>query len=492
MSENASKTAPIFNICVMHTIFDDVAHCLQYGLSTLGYAAHIQLAKIQNSCINIILGGQLISSWDAIEDDAILFNFEQLGSNSRWVNDAYLEQMRRRVVWDYSSQNIKWLRQHGINHDARLIGLGYAPALTRIPTVTTQDIDVLFFGAVSERRRLILETLMARGLNVAALQNHFGTELDSHIARAKVVLNLHYYDGSQIFEIVRALPLFANRKAIVSEVAPQTEIAPDLRDAIVGVPYEQLVDACCALVADEQRRHALEEECFKIFSSRNQAALLRDGVAALAQASTSAPLPTRINLGSGKSYMTDALNIDINGYWRPDITADISDVDLLEQRHETSRFGVCALPRGYFTHIIAHQLLEHIPRLDLAMRNILDILAEGGILDVVVPYDLSFGAWQDPTHVRAFNEQSWLYYTSWFWYMGWTEARFDILSIEAVYSDYGRRLLANGMPVEDVTRMPRAVDEIKVLLRKRRLTEAEKLKTLEYLKRDGCVGETSI
>jgi len=58
------------------------------------------------------------------------------------------------------------------------------------------------------------------------------------------------------------------------------------------------------------------------------------------------------------------------------------------------------------------------------MKSCLDLLKVGGIFEINVPYDLSLGAWQDQTHVRAFNENSWLYYTDWFWDMGWTEARF--------------------------------------------------------------------
>jgi hypothetical protein len=47
------------------------------------------------------------------------------------------------------------------------------------------------------------------------------------------------------------------------------------------------------------------------------------------------------------------------------------------------------------------------------MGNFLNLLVEEGELEIVVPYDLSLGAWQDPTHVRAFNENSWRYYCDW-------------------------------------------------------------------------------
>ena len=50
----------------------------------------------------------------------------------------------------------------------------------------------------------------------------------------------------------------------------------------------------------------------------------------------------------------------------------------------------------------------------------------GGAFSIEVPYEKALTAWQDPTHLRALNENSWLYYTDWFWYLGWFEHRFEI------------------------------------------------------------------
>jgi hypothetical protein len=97
-----------------------------------------------------------------------------------------------------------------------------------------------------------------------------------------------------------------------------------------------------------------------------------------------------------------------------------------------------------------------------------------------VPYDLSYGAWQDPTHVRAFNERSWLYYTDWHWYLGWTEARFDVQSLEMVLSPLGQSL-ASSMAPADLHRQPRAVDSMKVVLAKRRLSDEERTKAQQFL-----------
>jgi hypothetical protein len=109
------------------------------------------------------------------------------------------------------------------------------------------------------------------------------------------------------------------------------------------------------------------------------------------------------------------------------------------------------------------------------MTNCLRLLKIGGEFAIKVPYDLSYGAWQDPTHVRGFNERSFTYYTDWFWYLGWTEYRFDLADLRFGLSPLGERLQREGMDPEELARTPRAVDDLRVKLRKRVLTEEEKL-----------------
>ena len=90
--------------------------------------------------------------------------------------------------------------------------------------------------------------------------------------------------------------------------------------------------------------------------------------------------------------------------------------------------------------------------------------------------------------MRAFNERSWLYYTDWFWYMGWTEARFDIAGFDLGLSPIGEALKQRQVKGEDLARYPRAVDQMRVALRKRLLTEAERRHVAGYLKRPNRLG----
>lgn len=126
-----------------------------------------------------------------------------------------------------------------------------------------------------------------------------------------------------------------------------------------------------------------------------------------------------------------------------------------------------------FGEIVASHVLEHIRDLPAAMTSFLRLLKPGGLLRVAVPYDLSYGAWQDPMHVRAFNERSWVYYTEWYWYLGWAEHRFEVADLSYMLSPVGREAHERGVSFEEILRMPRAVDEMRAVLRKIFLSDEE-------------------
>lgn len=168
--------------------------------------------------------------------------------------------------------------------------------------------------------------------------------------------------------------------------------------------------------------------------------------------------PRHLNLGSGKDFRQDCLNADIQAIKNPDWVLDITKVPWEETI--STRFGEIKVEQGMFDSITANDVLEHIPDLVKAMTNCKDLLVEGGEFHIHVPYDLSLGAWQDPTHVRAFNENSWLYYTDWHWYLGWKD-KFVVKELQFVKSK-----LAEEMNISDqmLTILPRMVDSMKVVL----------------------------
>ncbi len=451
----------------------DLADAVFYALRRLG----VPVRRDGESSAHerqIVFGAHLIgvSQDAAIAPGAIIYNTEQVTDESLWLGSGYMALLRSHPVWDYSERNVVRLLKLEVA-DVRHVPVGFVPELARLAAVAL-DIDVLFYGSINPRRQYVLDELVRRGLKVVHLFGKYGTERDAVIARAKVVLSMHFYE-SKILEIVRVSYLLNNFKAVIAECGPETEVDPELRDAIMGVPYEGLVEACVALVADDAARCVLAERGFKIYSSRRLEATL---AATLGLAGEPLPLhcalPSTLHIGSGKDFRSDHFNVDINPAWNPDAVLDMSSTSLVGSRFETRRFGAVDIPEGYFETLIANDVLEHIGDLPAAMTNCLRLLRPGGVFQISVPYDLGLGAWQDPTHLRAFNENSWLYYTDWHWYLGWMDARFDRVSLEFQLSAFGSELAKAAKPLEEILRTPRAVDSMRVVLRKRYLQEPER------------------
>jgi len=171
----------------------------------------------------------------------------------------------------------------------------------------------------------------------------------------------------------------------------------------------------------------------------------------------------KLNLGSGKDWRKDCINADIQPEKKPDWLLDITQVPWGEVID--TRLGKFPVEKGMFTEIIANDVLEHIPDLVKAMTNCLHLLKRGGEMHIHVPYDLSLGAWQDPTHVRAFNENSFLYYTDWHWYLNWEE-KFTCSEMGFELSDLGHEMREQKVPIGNIIRTPRAVDALQVILKK--------------------------
>jgi SAM-dependent methyltransferase len=133
-----------------------------------------------------------------------------------------------------------------------------------------------------------------------------------------------------------------------------------------------------------------------------------------------------IRFGSGKDYQAGWLNLDVLERALPDLLLDLAQPLALPCLADSATVGPVRLDAGSVEVIHANNVLEHVVDLPALMGNCLSLLAVGGEFRIEVPYEHAPTAWQDPTHVRAMNENSWLYYTDWFWYLGWFEHRFEL------------------------------------------------------------------
>ena len=126
---------------------------------------------------------------------------------------------------------------------------------------------------------------------------------------------------------------------------------------------------------------------------------------------------------------------------------------------------------GDVDEIRCNHYVEHCRDLVAFAENCYRILRPGGKMIVTHPYAHSNRAWQDPTHVRALNEVSWLY-----WDRSWRTANriahvMDVdfsVSITPIWQkDWVAPEITDEMRIQAMGRLLNVVDDLHVTLTKR-------------------------
>lgn len=236
--------------------FLDATEYVQFMLEAIGYSVRQSVNHLAVDAVNIVVGAQTIppESRHAFTGRCLFYNLEQLKGSQvnatghfRWMFMGY-------PVWDYSDRNIEIIRAHCAPLSVGLVRFGCCPPMRRSTPAGHQDIDVLFYGQMAERRQRIIDALRDRGLAVHTVVGCYGAERDRLIARSRIVLTVHGKERpDKIFEMVRASYALNSYSLVVGELSESMFIDPDLRDCVVGVPYDRLVDTCVDLLADPDR-----------------------------------------------------------------------------------------------------------------------------------------------------------------------------------------------------------------------------------------------
>jgi hypothetical protein len=259
--------------------FREVGETLHLAASALGHDSVLTTELALPGRRHIVLGSNLLAGLGVRPaPGSILYNLEQVDAGSSWMRPQLLELFRQFPVWDYSARNVaRWVAL-GVP-EPRCVPIGTVPEMTRIPS-RAEEIDVLFYGSINERRMQIIDALRARGVRVEAVFGAYGAVRDELISASRLVLNLHYYDA-KVFEIVRVSYLLANRRAVVSERGADPEEEAEFESGVAFAPYAALVDRCVDLLARPDERARLAAEGHAIMSRRSAAAYVREALRSL-------------------------------------------------------------------------------------------------------------------------------------------------------------------------------------------------------------------
>jgi len=244
--------------------FKDIANAFAHTLSCRA-STWIQQDKI-NICFGLHeIGNKALVDKINPPDNSIIVNLEQLDS-AVWLKGRYYYHLVQKYqVWDYSHNNIKVLKSKGITN-VKKFEVGYSPSLettTRLSAKIDKDIDVLFYGCINKRRLTMLKRLSAKH-KVSVYNNVWGEERDELITRAKIVLNIHFYDA-KILEVVRLSHLVANRAFVISEPGWDDSVNTVWSNRVVMTSYDDMVDTVTKYLADDQLREDMAEKNYQHF-----------------------------------------------------------------------------------------------------------------------------------------------------------------------------------------------------------------------------------
>ena len=249
--------------------FADAAKSISDSLRALGYTVAEVVGENLRKGRPIVFGCNVLGPDEVarIPKDAIIYQLEQLDTD-HWLSPQYLSLLRSREVWDFSQNNTDKLRALGCSR-LHICRTGFSPNPV-FPRVLPKDLDVLFLGYPNARRAAILDKLKSLGLKVHD-SFAWGEERRDLVARAKVILNVHYFSQNASLEMVRLGPMLEQGAFIVSESGVERAIEdPFVDGGMVIRPYEQLVDTVVDYLNRPNDRESISRRGTEIYRQRPQ------------------------------------------------------------------------------------------------------------------------------------------------------------------------------------------------------------------------------
>ena len=252
-------------------VFTDLAKTFKDVLTGMGVDATHAVGTIPADGINIVLGWN--SDWvrenkrKLSPKRTILFNAEQLGSESSLVKSDYIGTMLDYVIADYSFLNKETLVGYGKDEDSIVI-LPIVPTDSikyKVAPATEGTHDIVFFGSSNERRNQLLDKMRDEGLSVGHVGG-FSQNLAPYIKAAKIVLHAHYY-STNMFPAIRFLQPLAYGIPIVCERSVLPRDQDWDKSGIVFADYDDIPKACKEVLANPSAQKTTKIKYRKFLNS---------------------------------------------------------------------------------------------------------------------------------------------------------------------------------------------------------------------------------
>jgi len=261
---------PMTIMCTKHTWF--IGQLIQNSLKKAGIDADILTDEPTeySEKLHIVVCPQMFRR---LPGKYISFQMEQTIS-SRWLNETYFDLLESSyAVFDYSLKNIEYFRKTvGFSRMFYYLPVDYLPGI-RMET-GDYKYDVVFYGDPNNSRRQAALKKLKHHFNIKILSEVFGEELYSELSRARVVVNIHYYENAMLETTRLYETLSLGKSVIVSERSVDSMEDERLEGIVDFVPvddFDLMIDKISYWLSHEEERRAAVERNNELFIHHSSA-----------------------------------------------------------------------------------------------------------------------------------------------------------------------------------------------------------------------------
>jgi len=233
-------------LCTHHTRY--VAYLIAESLERLGCGPVTILApdgRAFSDRLHVVICPQM---FETLPGCYIAFQMEQSVS-SRWFDTAYFQRLENAVaVLDYSLTNIEYLQTEGKLAYRQLFHVpisNLSKPLVPSAEAPVPEYDVVFYGDIHNPRRKAFLDAIGQRYKLLVVNEVFGEALYAQLRRARLVVNIHYYEGA-LLETTRVYECLSLGLPVVSErsvdMVEHADLEPWVSFTEIG-EVDQMLDA---------------------------------------------------------------------------------------------------------------------------------------------------------------------------------------------------------------------------------------------------------
>lgn len=251
---NVSQGEKVYILTTSHCYF--IANLLRINLGKLNIKADIIYRKPAGGFSNglhFVISPQMFNEFP---EHYVAFQLEQSVS-SRWFNDEYFSKLKNAyAVLDYSLSNISFLQKNGLMYQQVYFMPLFYQENYNDNNGCDEVYDVLFYGDVKNPRRKKCLDVISKKFKTKIVKNLFADDLYVEIKKAKVIINIHYYDNA-LLETTRLYECLSLNKLIISERSADLSTYEDIEKTVDFVDVgdiEQMCNRISYWLEDDERR----------------------------------------------------------------------------------------------------------------------------------------------------------------------------------------------------------------------------------------------